>query len=96
MTLQIIILSSIIIVALIVFLKIIFGKDYQSLKKENSRHIDHRKIKTNHTANNKENLPKGWDMNNSPFRARKSNATWGGGNIHGSVAKRGSRKPFLK
>ncbi|WKK67426.1 hypothetical protein [Lutimonas zeaxanthinifaciens] len=30
------------------------------------------------------------------FRKQKSGLTWGGGNIHGSVAKRGSKRGFLK
>ncbi len=39
---------------------------------------------------------KGWSMNNSPFRERKSGLSWGGGNIKASNAQRGSRKSFLK
>lgn len=39
---------------------------------------------------------KGWGMNNSPFRERKSGVTWGGGNIHGANASREKRKSFLK
>lgn len=35
---------------------------------------------------------KGWSMNNSPFRERRSGVTWGGGNIHAANASRGSRK----
>jgi hypothetical protein len=38
----------------------------------------------------------GWNMNNSPFRGRKSGLTWGGGNIKGANATRGNRKQFLK
>jgi len=30
------------------------------------------------------------------FSDRKSGLEWGGGNIHGSIGKRGSRKRFLK
>ena len=40
--------------------------------------------------------PKGWDMNTSPFRERKSGLTWGGGNIKGSSATRGTRRKFLR
>ena len=40
--------------------------------------------------------PRGWDMNNSPFRERNSGLTWGGGNIKGSNATRGSRRKFLR
>ncbi|MFP4556605.1 MAG: hypothetical protein ACLFNU_07025 [Bacteroidales bacterium] len=39
---------------------------------------------------------KGWGMNNSPFRERKSGLTWGGGNIKGANATRGTRRNFLK
>ncbi len=39
---------------------------------------------------------KGWVVNNSPYRERKSGLSWGGGNIKGSVASRGTRRPFLK
>ena len=53
---------------------------------------------------NKESFPlekgdldaKGWGMNNSPFRERKSGLTWGGGNIKGANATRGTRRNFLK
>ena len=35
---------------------------------------------------------KGWSMNDSPFRERRSGVTWGGGNIHAANATRGTRK----
>jgi hypothetical protein len=41
-------------------------------------------------------VAKGWGMNNSPFRERKSGLTWGGGNIKGANATRGTRRNFLK
>jgi len=41
-------------------------------------------------------MTKGWGMNNSPFRKRKSGLTWGGGNIHASEASRKTRKSFLR
>ncbi len=34
---------------------------------------------------------KGWSMNNSPYRKRKSGINWGGGNVHGANASRGTR-----
>jgi hypothetical protein len=37
-----------------------------------------------------------WGVNNSPYRERKSGLTWGGGNVKGSSASRGTRRPFLK
>ena len=39
---------------------------------------------------------KGWGMNNSPYRQRKSGLNWGGGNIKAAGARRGGRKSFLK
>ncbi len=39
---------------------------------------------------------KGWGMNNSPFRERKSGLVWGGGNIKGATAKRTTRRTFMK
>ncbi len=45
---------------------------------------------------NRETPAKGWGMNNSPFRDRKSGLTWGGGNVKGVNATRGRRKRFLK
>lgn len=37
-----------------------------------------------------------WGMNDSPFRERRSGLSWGGGNIKGANASRGTRKSFLK
>ena len=42
------------------------------------------------------NSPKGWGMNDSPFRERKSGLSWGGGNVKGANASRGTRRSFLK
>jgi hypothetical protein len=42
-----------------------------------------------------DSVRKGWGMNNSPFRTRKSGLTWGGGNVKGANATRGKRKKFL-
>jgi len=39
---------------------------------------------------------KGWGMNDSPFRERKSGLSWGGGNIKGAKAARGTRRTFLR
>lgn len=39
---------------------------------------------------------KGWSMNNSPFRQRKSGLSWGGGNIKASGANMGVKRRFLK
>ena len=40
--------------------------------------------------------PKGWGMNDSPFRERKSGLSWGGGNMHAANASRGKRRSFLR
>jgi len=40
-------------------------------------------------------FPKGWDMNTTPFRERKSGLTWGGGNLYGAKAKRGNRRSLF-
>ena len=37
---------------------------------------------------------KGWSMNNSPFRKRRSGLNWGGGNVHAANANRGMRRSF--
>jgi len=42
-----------------------------------------------------ESKTKGSGKNDLPFRERKSGLTWGGGNIHGANAARGTRKRFL-
>jgi hypothetical protein len=39
---------------------------------------------------------RGWGMNDSPFRERKSGLTWGGGNIKAAEATRGRRRSFLR
>ena len=39
---------------------------------------------------------KGWGMNASPFRTRKSGLRWGGGNIKASEASRPARRQFGK
>lgn len=39
---------------------------------------------------------KGWGMNNSPFKERKSGATWSGHSVHGASVSRNTRRKFLK
>jgi len=60
-------------------------KKYRGFKKE--KNISDQKKKP---------TTKGWGMNDSPFKERKSGLTWGGGNIKGASAKRGTRRSFLK
>lgn len=67
-----------------------------------NKNID--KIIASYKGTNKETIQfekgksqtEGWGMNNSPFRERKSGLTWGGGNIKGANASRGTRRSFLK
>lgn len=68
---------------------------YQQNRKIDSI-IQSYKRKTKQTAfkgkNKDGSIPKGWDMNTTPFRERKSGLTWGGGNLYGAKAKRGNRR----
>lgn len=66
--------------------------------KKIDRIIDSHKEMNNNTVQKEkgDSKNKGWGMNNSPFRERKSGLTWSGGNIHGTSASRGKRKSFLK
>ena len=56
----------------------------------------------NSQANKKAKIPisdfktKGWNTNGAPIRERKSGLTWGGGNIKGANATRGTKRSFLK
>ena len=61
-------------------------KIIDSYKEIDKKHIQHEK---------RESKTKGSGMNNFPFREHKSGLTWGGGNIHGANASRGTSKHFL-
>ncbi len=71
-------------------------------KNQHNRKIDdiiksyRRKPKGDMNGNELKTTNKGWNMNNSPYRKRKSGLSWGGGNINAAEAKRGSRRSFLK
>lgn len=80
-----------------VYLPLVIIDKYLHNKKID-RIIDSYKGQDNNTIQkeNGDSKNKGWGMNNSPFRERKSGLTWGGGNIHGVNASRGKRKSFLK
>ncbi len=87
---------SLILLAL-VYLPLVIIDKYLHNKKID-RIIDSYKGQDNNTIQKEkgDSKNKGWGMNNSPFRERKSGVTWGGGNIHGANASRGKRKSFLK
>jgi len=44
----------------------------------------------------KKSKVKGWSMNESPFRERKSELTWGGGNIKAAEATGVTKRKYLK
>lgn len=81
----------------LVYLPLVIIDKYHHNKKID-RIIDSYKGQDNNTFQKEkgDSKNKGWGMNNSPFRERKSGLTWGGGNIHGVNASRGKRKSFLK
>lgn len=39
---------------------------------------------------------KSWGMNDSPFKERKSGATWNGHSVHGASVSRKTRRKFMK
>ncbi len=49
------------------------------------------KSSKHHSISSGKSKTKGWSMNNSPYRKRKSGLNWSGGNIHGSNMSRGTR-----
>ncbi|MFY0651185.1 MAG: hypothetical protein JXQ96_04090 [Cyclobacteriaceae bacterium] len=69
-------------------------------KFQESKRID-RIIRSYKSTNKEEPIDKkevafkGWGMNNSPFRKRKSGLEWSGGNIKGAKAQRPERRSFL-
>jgi hypothetical protein len=85
------------ILLVLVFLPLLIIDKYLHGKKID-RIIDSYKGKDKKTENIEkgDSKAKGWGMNNSPFRERKSGLTWGGGNIKGANASRGARKKFMK
>lgn len=85
-----------IVVLLISFILMIIDK-YRHDKKIDSI-IDSYKGKEKGTIHREErdSKSKGRGRNNPLIREHKSGLTWGGGNIHGANASRGTRKSFLK
>ena len=54
-----------------------------------------KKYQGEHTARALKKTKKKHNPDYPSFRKQKSGLTWGGGNIHGSTAKRGSKRGFL-
>ncbi len=70
---------------------------YLANRRYKQKKAEREKTEQNNQSSPKRESPtKGWGMNNSPFRDRKSGLTWGGGNVKGANATRGRRKRFLK
>jgi len=96
---DILLISGLILTGLIFLPCYIIDKYLQARKIENIiKNYEGRKKQPIKTTKGKEAKPKikGWDMNNSPFRERKSGLTWGGGNIKGATAQRGTGRTFLR
>lgn len=86
-------------IALIIVLCIpllLFSRYLQEKKIQEIIHNAKFKVSPEIEKNKKKSPTKGWGINNSPFRERKSGLNWGGGNIHGAKASRGSRRAFRK
>ena len=75
----------------------LFFIDYFDRKKKLNKHKDFQPLdkKTTASYSSKQTTKKSVESYPS-FSQRKSGLKWGGGNIHGSIGKRGSKKKFLK
>lgn len=95
--------NKLIVIAGLVMLGLVFFPLNVVQKKRQNKKIDEI-IRAHAMKNQKKGIEikeikseaKGWDMNTSPFRGRRSGLTWGGGNIKAAEAQRGSRRSFLK
>ncbi|MCT4639180.1 MAG: hypothetical protein N4A72_15860 [Bacteroidales bacterium] len=82
---------------LLIFIPLVIIDRYLQNRKINKTIDSYKKADKKTTQQKKgESASKGWGMNNSPFRERRSGLTWGGGNIKGANATRGTRRSFLK
>lgn len=92
-----IILASAVLLLVLVFFPLFFIDKYRHDKKINGIIESYKKEKKSTQQIKKgKSIRKGWGMNNSPFRERRSGLNWGGGNIHASVGTRKTRKSFLR
>ena len=85
------------VLLLLIFLPLIIIDKYRQNKKIDNI-IDSYKGTDERTIHieKEDSKSKGWGVNKSPFRERKSGLTWGGGNVHGANASREKRRSFLK
>jgi len=94
---QIVLISGLILLLLICIPMIYFERLRQNRKIDEIIHQNKKsaKEKIGYSSETGKNV-KGWSMNNSPYRERKSGASWSGGNIHGAIPKRQSRKGLFR
>ena len=84
------------LVLAMIFFSLLFIEKHRQDKKINEIIKSHKGDKYNkEEEKHPHELPKGWGMNDSPYRERKSGLEWTGGNIKGLTAKRTSRKKFM-
>ncbi len=93
---DLILLSGIILLGLVCLPSYFIDKYRHEKKMDNVIKPYNGQQKKSQTIQESDSKTKGWGMNNSPFRERRSGMTWGGGNIHGANASRGKRKSFLR
>jgi hypothetical protein len=91
-----VLITAFVIIGLMIVLFLIDRSLYHKKVKKIIKRYKGSEKEENVSVQKKKPTTKGWGMNDSPFRERKSGLTWGGGNIKGASAKRGARKSFLK
>ena len=94
---HLILISGILLIVLICVPMILLERRRRNRKIEEIIH-QHKKTskeKIGHSSDAGKKV-RGWSMNQSPFRERKSGTTWSGGNIHGALPKRQSRKGLFR
>ena len=82
---------------ILIFFTFILINKYRYNKKIDSIIHSHKgkEIRTTHIVK-RDLISKGKGINNPLIKERKSGLSWGGGNIHGANASRGTKKSFLK
>ena len=93
-----VVLGIIVFLIFLICIPMIFFERYKQNRKIDEIIRAHKRVKKEKIGRSNETgrKVKGWSINNSPFRDRKSGTTWSGGNIHGSIPKRGGRKGLFR
>ncbi len=76
----------------IFFLPLVYFKRREHRRRMKKIIEEYRKNGKKPSAKSGSSSWKGWDLNTSPFRDRKSGVSWGGGNIHAANAERNTRR----